>query len=240
MKIVQFTDIHIGAKEEETRNVDVRKNLDAVLAAIADENADMHVLTGDLCFKEPGEDIYSWIGKQLAEQNIHPLVIPGNHDNSVMLAHHFDMPLTGSEVYFERETGDTRILFLDTGRGKMSSRQWSWLGDRINSQGKLMIFMHHPPVHTFVPFMDDNHAFAQQDKFQQLLACRNDCVDVFCGHYHVDKSVALGNLHVHITPSCFFQIRDDIEEFGVDHYRIGYRVIEVDGGVLAHGVRYLD
>ena len=59
MKIVQFTDIHIGAKNEVTRDADVRHNLKVVLKAIAKENADMVVLSGDLCFKEPRADTYS-------------------------------------------------------------------------------------------------------------------------------------------------------------------------------------
>jgi len=239
MKIVQFTDIHIGSKKENTRNVDVRGNLKSVLKAIAREEADMVVLSGDLCFNEPEAGNYKWIKKQLTKRNINPIVIPGNHDDSVMIAQQFDMPLNGSEVYFDRDLNGTRILFLDTGKGEMSEEQWSWLRDSLATDLKLMIFMHHPPVYSNVPFMDDNHAFAQQEKFQELLAVRNDCIEVFCGHYHVDKSISFGNLHVHITPSCFFQIREDIKGFGVDHDRIGYRVIEVNGGIISHGVKYL-
>ena len=121
----------------------------------------------------------------------------------------------------------------------MSREQWSWLEMHVKTAPKLIIFMHHPPVNANVPFMDNDHAFSEQSKFQELLAQRNDSVEVFCGHYHVDKSISRGNLHVHITPSCFFQIRDDIIEFGVDHHRIGYRVIEIDDGAVFHGVRYL-
>jgi len=239
MKIVQFTDIHIGSKNEVTRDVDVRGNLKSVLKAIAKENADMVVLSGDLCFREPSAKVCKWINKQLRKRSLSPIVIPGNHDDSVMLAHHFDMPLTGDEVYFDRETDGMRILFLDTGRGTMSEEQWSWLHNHVISANNLMIFMHHPPVKANVPFMDNNHAFSEQERFQKLLAHHNDCIEIFCGHYHVDKSISIGNLHVHITPSCFFQIRDDLIEFGVDHLRIGYRVIEVDDGAVFHGVRYL-
>jgi len=239
MKIVQFTDIHIGAKGENTRNVDIRENLKSVLKSIAGEEADMVVLTGDLCFNEPRRNTYKWIKKQLNKRGIDPFVIPGNHDDSVMLAHHFDMPLIDSEVYFKHEVNGTCILFLDTAIGKMSPAQWAWLENHVHSAHKLVIFMHHPPVHANVPFMDGTHAFEEQEKFQELLAQRQDTVEIFCGHYHVDKSISLRNLHVHITPSCFFQIRDDIKDFGVDHYRIGYRVIEMSNELISHSVRYL-
>lgn len=239
MKIVQFTDIHIGAKNAVTRDVDVRGNLKSVLNAIKNENADMVVLTGDLCFKEPRAGTYKWIKKQLRKRSISPVVIPGNHDDSIMIARHFDMPLIGVEVYFDHQVDGTTILFLDTGRGEMSDKQWSWLQSHVVSAEKLVIFMHHPPINARVPFMDNKHAFIEQEKFQELLSQRDDCIEVFCGHYHVHKSVSHGNLHVHITPSCFFQIRDDIIEFGVDHHRIGYRVIEIGEGIVSNGVRYL-
>jgi Icc protein len=240
MKIIQFTDIHIGTKHEETRDVNVRRNLKRVLKAVAMENADNVVLTGDLCFKEPREETCVWISKQLAKRDIDPIVIPGNHDDSVMLGRHFKMPVTGEEVYFARQHRDMRILYLDTARGIMSEDQWRWLAEHVNSAAKMMVFMHHPPVFAHVPFMDESHAFTQQERFQELLAERNDCVEIFCGHYHVDKSISIGNLHVHITPSCFFQIRDDIAEFGVDHLRIGYRLIMLDDdGAVSHRVKYL-
>jgi len=240
MKIVQFTDIHIGVKHQKTRDVNVRRNLKKVLNAIASENADMVVLSGDLCFKEPRSVIYAWINRQLIKRSIDPIVMPGNHDDSVMLGQQFKMPITGNEVYFDRQFGETRIVFLDTARGVMSMDQWAWLENHVESAKKLLIFMHHPPVYAHVPFMDDNHGFGQQKKFQELIARRKDCVEVFCGHYHVDKSISMRNLHVHITPSCFFQIRDDLKDFRVDHLRIGYRVIVLDdSGAVSHGVRYL-
>ena len=100
--------------------------------------------------------------------------------------------------------------------------------------------MHHPPAICGVPYMDLNHSFKQIDRFQKLVKSIGKHIEVFCGHYHVDKVIEVSNMRIHITPSTFFQIRDDIEEFGVDHYRIGYRLMDLNGLDLSHEVVYLN
>jgi Icc protein len=88
--------------------------------------------------------------------------------------------------------------------------------------------------------MDNNHSFKQNERFQSLVQGIGKGVEIFCGHYHVDKIVELPNMRIHITPSTFFQIRDDIEDFGVDHYRIGYRLLDLSPKQLKHEVIYLN
>ena len=239
MRIIQLTDIHIGMPGQDTRDVDTRRNLAAILDVIQQANPDEIVLSGDVCFKEPREEVCDWVRDQFTSRDLRPYVITGNHDESSMIAKCFDMPLLDNEVYYEHTWDGTKILFLDTGRALMSDQQWDWLERKIDFEGRLIIFAHHPPVYAYVPYMDTTHAFKEMDRFVQTIARRQGDVHLFCGHYHVSKSISVGNLHVHITPSCFFQIRDDIEDFGVAGYDIAYREIRLDGSVISHSVKWV-
>lgn len=241
MRIMQITDVHIGRALEDTHGVDVRANLDSVLQKAVKLSPDMIVLTGDLCFKEPHEDIYDYILGLLDHYNISPLVIAGNHDCSSMLAQKFGLEINSdSEVYYMRHWNGYNVLFLDSGRGGMSPNQYQWLESQLSVDEPVLIFMHHPPAVCGVPYMDNNHAFQEIERFQEVIRTSGKEVHLFCGHYHVEKDVDVDNLHIHITPSTFFQIRDDIEDFGVDHYRVGYRLIQLGDRSMTHSVNYLD
>lgn len=240
MKIVQFTDPHIGGVDQDTHGVDTRSNFIRTLEAIRNEKADSLVLTGDLCFKEPRREVYEWIKDKFEEYDVHPLIIPGNHDSTELLCDVFGLESIDGELYFREQWGDDSVFFLDSSKGIMSNSQWEWLQKNVDRDKRLIIFTHYPPIKCFVPYMDGKHNFKESARFLDLISGVQQDVQLFCGHYHVAKTVSADKLHVHITPSGFFQIRDDMEDFGIDHYRVGYRVIRLEEGVLAHGVRYID
>lgn len=241
MLCIQFTDIHIGREGEMPRDVDVRANLHKVLAAIQKESPDQVVLTGDLSFMEGDRDIYRWIRDRLEEYGVEPWIISGNHDSPPLLADVFDLPLRGQEIYYTLEWEGTPVLFLDTTPGTMTETQYNWLEEQCRqAQKDVIIFMHHPPFYCGVPHMDDNYAFEQATRFKEVVGALPGSAEIFCGHYHVERTVKANNMHVHITPSCFFQIRWDMEEFGVDHYRPAYRRIHVENGQLRHEVVYVE
>ena len=239
MRIIQLTDIHVGMPGQDTRGVDTRMNLTTILDKIKEAAPDRIVLSGDVCYREPREEVCNWVSGQFESRGMNPYVITGNHDESVMINECFGMPLAGDEVYYSELWQGVKCLFLDTGKGVMSEAQWTWLREELTYEGRVVIFAHHPPVYAHVPYMDNNHAFAEIDRFQSAIADRKSDVHLFCGHYHVSKSISIGNLHVHITPSCFFQIRDDIQDFGVAGYDIAYREIRLDADGVYHSVKWI-
>ena len=99
--------------------------------------------------------------------------------------------------------------------------------------------MHHPPMEAGVPFMDGKYPLQDMEAVQAVLFEHPHRIAIFCGHYHVEKSLQLRNLNVFITPSSFFQIDQFSPEFKVDHHSIALRVIDVVGGQLRTTVRYL-
>jgi Icc protein len=241
MKCIQVTDLHVGLPSEKPHDVDVRANFLRVLEAVAAEEADQIVFSGDLCYRQPDASVYDWILGKCRAAGINPLVISGNHDEQAILKDYFDAGYheDSGEIYFLRSWVGSQVFFLDTTPGSMSETQLDWLEATLDASHAPIIFMHHPPALCGVPHMDNKYNFKQIDRVQKLFHGHPHPVHVFCGHYHVNKTVSVSNLHIHITPSCFFQIRSDIQEFGIDHYRIGYRRIIIEEGRLIHEVVWL-
>jgi Icc protein len=200
------------------------------------------VLSGDLCYRDGESEIYRWIKSQIDDLNIPYEILSGNHDDPVMLAQEFQREdlLKGKELYFIKEFEGRPVLFLDTTTGSLSEEQLSWLQQELRGlKGEALIFMHHPPLEAGVPFMDQRHGLKNKEAVQQILFEHPHNVNIFTGHYHVEKIIRKKNIVVHITPSCFFQIGQQSPEFEVDHYRIGLREISWNNGVMMNTVHYL-
>ena len=243
MKIIQITDLHVGQAGEETFDVDVRGNFQRALSATRKLAPDHLVISGDLCFRDGERDIYQWIKGELERSALPYDIIPGNHDDPRLLAEVFGRQdlLNNGELYYQRFLAGQRVIFLDTSEGRVSPPQLEWLGRRLaECDHDLILFMHHPPLPGGVPYMDGKYALQNMAEVQAVFAGFPYRINIFVGHYHVDKIISSGNLSVYITPSTFFQISQHHIEFKVDHRRPGFREIMIDAGVLRSTVVYLD
>lgn len=243
MKIIQITDLHIGTRGEKTANVDVRNNFLNILAEVKFSGADHLVVSGDLCYMDGKKSTYNWIKARLARLRIPYEVIAGNHDKSPMMKEVFELNHLGKdeELFYAKKMGKWTCLFLDSAMGKHSDNQLKWLKRQLyQADDDLIIFMHHPPVKVGVPFMDNNHALQDMEEVQQILFEFQHNVTIFCGHYHVEKTVRINNLLIQITPSCYYQIDQSSPEFKIDHRRIALREIHLNGKSIHTTVRYFD
>jgi len=243
MRIIQITDLHIGQEGEETFGVDVRTNFLNILAEAKFLNPDYLVVTGDLCYDKGDVAIYQWIKARLDKTELPYQVIGGNHDDVEMMREVFAMDHVVSKkgLYYAMKLGKQTCLFMDSSTGKHSKEQLKWLQRQVyNSEGDLVIFTHHPPVMAGVKFMDNKYALQDMDQIQPLLLEYKDRIQLFCGHYHVDKSIHFQNLTVHITPSCYIQIQQDTDDFLPDHYQIALRIIDCTHEMIQTTVRYFE
>jgi len=243
MVIAQITDIHISPDLKPVHEVDVRANFLKALKDVLDHKEVGHlVITGDLCYQDPLLSIMEWVKASLDETGLTYSVIPGNHDDSVIMAQVFDLEhcLQANELYYNEVKDDLHLIFLDSGKGTLSVDQISWL-KAVDSVIELpsLIFMHHPPVDA-VPYMDNNYALDEKNAVMETLSGLKHPVAVFCGHYHVAKEVSEeAQLPVYITPSTFFQIDDRIPDFRISTHDIGWRRIELRDGNLLSEVKWL-
>lgn len=243
MKIIQITDLHIDEENGYPFDIDVRKNLLRILTAAKKQKPDHLVVSGDLCYRDPREDITQWVKEVLDYSEMEYSVIAGNHDDAEMMAAIFQLKhlLNEGEFYYAKKIAKETVLFLDSSKGSLSAKQSNWLKRQLkNADEEVLVFMHHPPVKAGVAFMDNRHPMQYIEKVQKLFFEHAANVHIFCGHYHVEKTVRVKNITVHITPSCFFQIDHHSPEFKVDHHRIAYREIVFNNQILTSTVRYFN
>jgi len=243
MKIAQITDLHIDLDGQYPFNIDVRKNFLDILELAVKESPDHLVVTGDFCVDKGLEEIYLWIKSHLNQLPFSYDIIAGNHDDSVMMAHVFELEhlLNDDELYFAKKIGRTHCLFLDTSKGFHSENQLKWIKRQLKSNTEnLVVFMHHPPLKAGIPFMDEKYPLQDMHAIQKIFFSYPHNISVFSGHYHIEKTVVHKNITLMVTPACYFQISQKSAEFSVDHHRIGMRMIELEGGMVCSTVRYLD
>ena len=244
MRIAFITDIHIGAENEKPQGVDVRQNFLKALAFLTELKPNCLVIGGDLCSTTGDRTTYEWVKLQLDKLPLPYYVISGNHDDSATIADVFRLKhdLHQNEVYYALPLEGYPALFLDSAKGAFSAEQWTWLRDYFKAlrDTNVVVFMHHPPLPADVTFMDAHYPFRQSEEFIELVRDLPCHVTVVCGHYHVEKVVQRGNLLTLLTPSTFYQMKQNTLQFAVDNYKIGIREINLTTHGTNSTVFYLD
>lgn len=243
MKIALLTDLHIPAEEEDSYGVDIRANFLRLLAAALQQGPDRLLVCGDLCFRDGDPAIYQWVRWHLDGAGLPYHLLSGNHDDTRLLADAFDCRdlLREGELYYRLDWDQWPVICLDSSSYQLSRRQLDWLREELAAiQGPMLLFIHHPPLPMGVPYMDEGHPLRNWPEVLQLLETHELPISVFCGHYHVEKSVRHRNLDVHVTPSCFFQIDWRQTAFAVDHHRVAFRWLELTSHGLRHALHYLE
>lgn len=242
MKIIQLTDLHIPEAGEASYDIPIRQNFLDLLKIIKDFQPEYLIVTGDLSYRQGSKTIYIWIKEQLDELAIPYRIISGNHDDPSMLAEIFNLGghFQNGAICYHSKLGNRHAIFMDSTMGQLEQEQMEWLKDRMSQIGEeFLLFIHHPPFESGVPYMDNNHALKNKEALTEILFQHPHNIHIFSGHYHVDKTIVEKNLISYITPSCFMQIDQWTENFNVDHVRVGFREIVITGNQVRTTVVYL-
>jgi len=226
MKIAQISDLHITEPGEVVCGVDAGRRLLDLLSTIQEFNLDHLLVTGDLCSRGAGESIYKWIKNQLDDALIPYSVIPGNHDDSSVMARVF-----GYDGFtFDKMLGTQKWYFLDTSCGYVSPNDMEWVHSELTdpSVSRAMIVMHHPPCLCSVPHMDRKYYLQNHEVMLRLLSESKKIIHVFCGHYHVAKTLQFQDVTIHLCPSTNFQINSQKTSFEGIYHLSGYILIRCD------------
>ena len=229
-RIALITDLHISLEEEIPYEIDTLRNFYQTIEKI-DPNIYSHlIVAGDLCFRTPDSEVYERVKEVLDGLSMPYSIISGNHDNSIMMADVFDMQIRDEELYYTKELCGHQFLFLDTSRALMSEGQWNWFEEQLTGlrdQKNIFIVMHHPPVLSDSLHMDIPYGFKQNNIFAQIIQkiVPDARINIFCGHYHIERYVCLQNLNVFITPSLYLQIDPKSEKLKILSKQISYREI---------------
>jgi len=244
INIIQISDIHIADKGVNPEHVDVRDKFIKIIDSISDEEFDFLVITGDLCYRETKLEIYQWIKSHLKSINKPIYVISGNHDDSLLIANEFNLNkyIKNSELYYYIKKKGKHFIFLDTGKGTMTDDQYTWLEKTIKTidEEDIYIFMHYPPILANVPHMDKKWQFKQNRRFQKIINSNSNQYHIFCGHYHMERTIKNNNITIYITPSTFFNLNPNTEYFEIDNYLAGYRRIKISDNKFITDVKYIN
>jgi Icc protein len=237
MIIAQISDLHLGRSAYP--GADAQANLQKVLEDVSGQGVDLVVLSGDVVQDEKDEASYVAARERLDATGLPFRVAPGNHDDRALLARVFGLAAAPSGEVYSHERGDGfDLLFLDSSRAVMSPRQWDWLVKRVRASRAPYLFIHHPPVPAGVPLMDREWPFLEDAEFRSRLLSMKKAITVFCGHYHMEKTVQLRNLDLFLCPAVNLQFDATGEELRVGSPRGGWRKIELGAGRLETSVRY--
>lgn len=242
MRIVQLTDLHLPPAGTRTElNIDTQSNFLDILPRALALQPDLLVLSGDLCYDVGASATYAWVREKMDATDVPYAVIAGNHDDPSQLGTEFGLTVRQNEVYFRQQTGQQPVLFLDTALATISDAQLDWLEAELTAlQGPVLLFMHHPPFHVGMPFMDLTWPFRRSADLMAVLSRTPAPVYIFCGHYHTERVAHAGNVSVHITPSLYFQLDPELIHPAIEHTRMALRVIDYRENRLSTFVQYFD
>lgn len=157
--------------------------------------------TGDVC-ADPHEADYHCAHELLSQFRQPVFMLPGNHDSAdYMQAILHD----GAKLQVLRDTQlevkGFRLITLDTnGPGDVHAptlrdEQIDFFADALGAAGDqpTIVAMHHSPIETGVPWLDDHMRIQNGDRVQRILrAHRDKLVGVFHGHIH-QQTASLGD-----------------------------------------------
>ncbi len=163
LKFIQVTDVHLISGGRRLYGVSPERRLHAAIDSINQEHgdADFVVFTGDLVHWHDAES-YAIFADAIKRLPMPALLMLGNHDDPLALAKAVpDVPVDENGfLQFAHETPAGRCLFLDTRKagtdaGEYCEKRLAWLNRELDeSDGPLILFMHHPPMKLEMKGMD--------------------------------------------------------------------------------------
>ena len=172
-------------------------------------NLDGVIITGDIS-DDGSTASYFDAYDILKELNLPLLAIPGNHDLRQPMMSYFskDIDIQSSEFFdWIYETSDTVVIGLDTlveGQkyGMLRSKSLNLLFKNLSqpSEKNIILAIHHPPINTGIPFMDEI-GLKNSSELAECLDAADQPIRILCGHVHGIYQGTLGIHSVVTAPS---------------------------------------
>lgn len=241
-RIAQLTDLHLyrdpdGRLAGVPTQATFRDVLDHLRAC--DDPPDYLVLTGDLAQDEAPET-YALLREMLAPWEGRYRLVPGNHDDRGAIRETFAELFADGDgpLGFSVRLDGWRLVGLDTlvpGEvgGRLSAGQLEWLADELagDTGAPALIFLHHPPVTTDMPWLDP-FCLGEPHRLLDLAKSHPHVRAIACGHVHHAYDARVGELAVYTAPSTAVQFCQEEKKVMADKPP-GYRLFTLNGAELA-------
>ena len=154
---------------------------------------DFVLLTGD-CVHHGSEHNYDLLQKTLSALKLPYFMIPGNHDDRTTMRKVFSNISEISEdphfIHYTIEKYPLRLIGIDSvcdGQiwGDLCDKRLAWLDKTLNADRRkpTLLFMHHPPIRSGLPILDD-YGYPKQDLLADVLRNHPQVKHILCGHFH--------------------------------------------------------
>jgi Icc protein len=209
MLIAQLTDTHIKPKGRLAyHQVDTAVMLRAAVDHLHQlpQSPDLVVITGDLVDQGSHEE-YAHLIEILSLLKQPILVVPGNHDDRVVMQEVFDdlllKPAPGFwQFSYQAPHWPLRLIGLDTvdlgqSGGWLCNERLAWLEAELekDTHTPTLIMMHHPPFITGIGHMDDI-GLKGREAFADIVRRHANIELITCGHLHRNIRSSVGGRSV--------------------------------------------
>jgi 3',5'-cyclic-AMP phosphodiesterase len=242
--LAQLSDPHLGA---DWGGCDPVAAFAAAVESVHDlrPGPDAVLVSGDLA-ENAADAEYDEVRELLAPLDAPLFVLPGNHDDRAALRRHFELPgVDGEPVQYAADLGPLRLVVIDTTRpgensGALDEERLSWLDAELAAEPGVptVIAMHHPPLVTGIPPLDEIGLPAEHRNALGAVVERHAQVRrLVAGHMHRPIAADLAGRAVLAVPSTYMQARLDLrsEELQLVSEPAGFAVHALlDGEVVSH------
>lgn len=223
MLIAHISDLHLRPQGDLAHGVaDTAAGLAAAVARLAAMTPapDAVIATGDLV-DDPSAAAYAQLRRALAPLAMPVFVVPGNRDERGGLRAAFAgdgyLPANGAFLHYVVDEFPVRLIGLDTvmAGGKFGEMCWDrldWLEARLAEAPArpTLVFMHHPPFKTGVPFMDEQ-PFTGADALAQVIRRHPQVERLACGHLHRPIQASFAGTLAAVAPATAFHMPLDLD-----------------------------
>jgi 3',5'-cyclic AMP phosphodiesterase CpdA len=242
--LAQLSDPHIGA---EWADGDPVAGLAAAVESVRAmrRQPDAVLVSGDLADNAADAE-YERVRELLAPLQAPLHVLPGNHDDRRALNRHFGVPgAAGEPVLYSVELGPLRLVVLDTTRpgedpGVLDAERLAWLEAELAKapEAPTLLAMHHPPLVTGVPALDDfGLPAADRRALGEVVERHPQVRRLVAGHVHRTITAELGGRAVLTVPSTYVQARLNLgaetTEWAAEPAGFGLHAV-LDGELISH------
>jgi Icc protein len=242
--LVQISDPHIGAAwGVGDPDAKLAAAVDSIRALAPTPNA--LLVSGDLA-ENAADAEYGRLRSLLSPLDAPLHVLPGNHDDRGVMRRHFALPGEHAEpVQYAADLGPLRLVALDTSRpgedrGELDPARLGWLENTLADEPErpTLVAMHHPPLSTGIPAMDEIGLPADDRRGLGEVVRRHPQVRrIVAGHVHCTAVSDLDGRVVLAVPSTYVQIRLDFDarELRLDAEPTGFALhVMLDGTLVSH------
>lgn len=217
--IAQISDLHVGREIQfPSMHLDLFDELVHTANKISEMEPlpDILIVTGDLA-NHASERDYRRVKTVLDNLPISYYIVVGNHDSRNSLRDIFpEHKYLQSNDPFIQYTVDYRALRIvaldtlcvDSHRGLIDDQRLYWLDKKLAKEPKkpTIIFMHHPPFLTGMPY-PDSLGLDGADKLSEIVGKYKNIEAIASGHTHRESTVRWNGTVAYVTPSCTFSYK---------------------------------